>query len=128
MTDALDKLIVDESKCLDKEMLASLVQPFLKFTDVGDLIFERKFHELKDWQKVLIYLLGRKVIAAKELKKGFREEEGPNEIGKIIRVPVNSVTKYVSRELKDIIKVDKKKYSVPNFYLYKCEELLKKRK
>jgi hypothetical protein len=127
MADALDNLIVNESESLDLVLLASLVQNYLKFTKEGEMFFERDFYKLKDWQKVLIYLLGRKVILIKKLKKEFIEEVSPKEIEDLLGIKSKSITKYASVELKGILKSNKGEYRIPNYSLFKCEDILKKK-
>ena len=127
MADALDKLIVDESASIDTNLLASLVSNYLKFTKEGEIIFEKDFYKLKDCRKILIYLLGRKIVFIKKLKQDFKEEVAPSEIEDQIGIPSKSITKYSSVELKGIIKSEKGKYRIPNFNLLKSEEFLKKK-
>ncbi len=127
MTDVLDKLIVDESASLDITLLASLVGSYLKFTKEGEIIFNKEFYKLKDWQKILILLSGRKVISIKKLKSEFKEEISPKEISTILGMPPKSIARCGSRELKGIIKSEKGKYKIPNYNLVKCEESLKKK-
>ena len=123
--DPLDKLIIDENKNLDIALLASLVGGFLKFTREGEIVFEREFYKLRDWQKNLIYLLGRKIIFIKKLKQNFKEEIAPREISKILGIPATSITRCAIRELKGIIKSENGLYKIPNYTLYKCEEIFK---
>ncbi len=124
--DPLDKLIVDEDENPNAELLAELVSPYFRFSkNSGEIIFNEEFYKLKDWQKVLIYLLGRKVIFIKKLQKDFNEKISPKEISECLNIPQKSITKYASKELKDIIKSEKGKYFVPNYNLYKCKEKLK---
>jgi len=126
MSDALDKLIVDESESLDINLLASLVSNYLKFTKEGEMIFEKYFYELKDWQKLLIYLLARKAILVKKLQKNFEEKISPAEISRLLGIKAPTIRKYVSKDLKGIIKSENGKYFVPNYNLFKCEKILKK--
>ena len=120
--DALDKLIIDEDKSPDIEILAEIITENLKFTKSGEIIFERKFYELKDWQKTLIYLLARKVILLKKLKSNFDEKVSYKEIAKLFGLKEASVRKYISKELKGIVKTEKGQYFIPNYNLYKCKE------
>jgi hypothetical protein len=125
--DALDKLIVSESEVGNLDLLASLVKSYLQFIkETGEIIPNKEFYKLKDWKKLLIYLLGRKVIFIKKLNKDFIEEVTPKEIEDIFGVKSKSITKYAAVELKGIIKSDKGKYKIPNYNLFKCEEILKK--
>lgn len=124
-TGPLDSLIVDEKEAIDTDLLASTIRGVIKFTKDGEIIFEKKFYELKGYKKILIYLLGRKVIIIKKLKESFSEEVTPKDIADILGIPPKSITKYASIELKGIIKSEKGKYKVPNYNLHKCSEVLK---
>ena len=126
MADALDKLIVDEKESLDTELLAKLVQGYLRFTKEGEIIFEREFSNLKDYQKVMVYLLGRKVVFVKKLKQNFKEEVSYKDISKLFGIKEPSVRKYASLELKGIIRTKGGNYEIPNFNLSKCEGILRK--
>jgi len=122
--DALDKLILNEDENPNIDLLAEIILKYLRFTKHGEIIFEKDFYELKDWQKVLVYILGRKVIFIKKLQNDFDEKISYKEISKQLGLKESSVTKYASKELKGIIKSEKGKYFVPNYNLYKCKEKL----
>jgi len=126
--DPLDELIVDESENPNINLLAELVSPYLRFAkESGEIIFNEDFYKLKDWQKVLISLLGRKVIFIKKLQEDFEEKITPKTLSGNLGIPHKSITKYASKELKGIIKSKKGKYFVPNYNLYKCKEKLLKK-
>ncbi len=122
--DALDKLIVDENENPNIELLAEIVSKYLRFIKSGEIIFEKEFYKLKDWQKILIYFLGRKVIFIKELQKDFDEKINQKEVEEILGIKGSSVRKYISVDLKGLVKQENKKYFVPNYNLYKCKEKL----
>lgn len=124
--DALDKLIIDEDKSPDIELLAELIAKYLKFTKSGEIIFEKEFYKLKEWQKTLIYLLARKAISLKKLKDNFEEKISYKEISKLLGLKESSVRKYVHTELKGIVRTEKGGYLIPNYNLHKCKEVLKK--
>lgn len=126
MADALDKLIVDEKESLDVELLAELVRGYLRFTKEGEIIFEKEFSKLKDYQKVMVYLLGRKVVFVKKLNQNFKEEVSYKDISKLFGIKESSIRKYASLELKGIIRAKKGNYKIPTFNLLKCEEIFKK--
>lgn len=124
--DELDKLIVNENETANISLLASLIEGKIKFAkEDGEIIFEKGFYDLKDWQKILIYLLGRKVILIKKLKKEFDEKISPKDISDNLGMPSKSISKYAARDLRGLIKSDKGKYFIPNYNLYKCKEVLK---
>lgn len=77
-------------------------------------------------EKVLIYLLGRKAIYIKKLKQGYKEETKAKEISETLNLSDSSVRKYLSVDLKGIVRSKKGSYDIPNFNLFKCEEVFKK--
>jgi hypothetical protein len=123
--DALDKLIIDEEENPDISMLAEIISGKILLIKTGELNFEKEFFKLRDSQKILIYLLGRKAIVIKKLKEGFSEKITSKEIAESIGIPYKSVSKYLSVDLKHIIKSENGKYFVPNYNLYKCREKLR---
>lgn len=124
--DALDKLIVDEEEAPSLKLLAELILRYLKFNKKsGEIIFNEEFYKLTELQKILVYLLGRKVIVIKRLQKDFDEKITPKEIENILGIKGSSVRKYISVDLKNLAKAESKKYFIPNYNLYKCKEKLK---
>jgi len=124
--DALDKLIIDEEENPNVELLAELVLKYLKFSKkTGEIIFNEEFYNLMELQKILVYLLGRKVITIKKIKGDFDEKITQKEIENTLGIKGSSVRKYVSVDFKNIVKSENKKYFIPNYNLYKCKEKLK---
>lgn len=124
-SDPLDKLIVDEEGAMDSSLLASLITGSIRLSKDGEIIFDRPFFKQNDWKKIMLYLLARKAIFIKKLKRDFQEDVKPKEISEILNIPKNSVTKFLSRDLKGITKSEKGAHKIPNYNLYKCEEVLK---
>ena len=120
----LDKLIVDEDEDPNYDILASLIEKNLKFTKEGEFIYEKEFNKSQSWKKIMIYLLGRKVVFIKELKKDFKEQVTPKDISDEIGIPQKSVCKFLSTELKGITKSQNGSHFIPNYNLHKCEDLL----
>src|SRR3989339_1207866 len=103
--DALDKLIVDEEENPNIELLAELVLKYLRFDKkTGEIIFNEEFYKLMGLQKILVYLLGRKIIIIKNLQKDFDEKINQKEIENILGIKGSSVRKYISVDLKNIVK------------------------
>ncbi len=128
MVDALDKLIVDEDESPDINLLAELITPYLRFDKkTGEVIFKEEFYKLKDWQKILLYLLGRKAISIKKLQKDFEEKITPKDITEIIGGDLAKNRVYLTRELKGIPKSEKGKYFVPNYNIHKCRDKINKK-
>jgi len=124
--DALDKLIINEDESPNIDLVAKLISGKILLTRFGEIIFQKEFYKLKDSQKILVYLLGRKVILIKKLQENFDEAISYKEISRQLSIKESSVTKYASVDLKGIIKSEKGKYFLPNYNLYKCEERLSK--
>ena len=122
--DALDKLIVNEDENPNTDLLAEIISKYLRFTTLGEIIFEKEFYQLKELQKFIVFLLARKVILIKKLKKDFEEKMSYKEISEELGIKPATLRKYVSRDLKNIIKSDKGKYFIPNYNLFKCKEKL----
>jgi hypothetical protein len=123
--DALDKLIVDEGENPDINLLAELIMGKIMLTKSGGIIFEKEFYNLRDPQKILIYLLGRKAINLKRLTESFEEKITSKELSIELGIPYGSVSKYFSVDLKSIVKAKEGKYFVPNYNLFKCKEKMK---
>jgi len=124
--DPLDKLIVDkEANEVSLELLASILQSFVRFTKDGELLFEGEFYKLPGWKKIVIYLLSRKVISIKKLIEVFEEGAGSREISETIGVPQKSVSRELSTKLKTLARNENSKYQIPNYNLHKCSEMLK---
>jgi len=124
--DPLDKFIIDEAETLDKELLANLMDSSFKLTKGGEFVFYKQFYKKPGWEKILRFLVGRKIILTKKLKKDFKEEIKPKEISETLGIPKKTVTKFLSNELKGLTKSEKGAHKIPNYNLHKCEEILKK--
>jgi uncharacterized protein with HEPN domain len=124
--DALDKLIVDEEENPDIDLLAEMITKYLKFTKSGEIILNKEFYKLSDLQKFILFLLGRKGILIKKLKKDFNEKVPAGEISKVLGIKETTIRKYVSSDLRDIVSSDNGKYFIPNYNLYRCKEKLEK--
>ncbi len=125
--DALDKLILDENEDPNYDLLAKIILNYLRFTKSGEIIYEKEFNKLNSWRKVMIYLLGRKIIVLKKLVENFSERATPKEISKNTGVLQGSIQKYLTRELKGITNSEKGSHMIPNYNLHKCEGLLNKK-
>lgn len=125
MPDSLDKLIVDDNTQPDIDLLAKIVESYIRLTKSGQILFEKKFYALSEAKKIVLYLLARKIIKIKKLAADFNEEVKTKEISEALGVKESNVRKYLSTELKEVTKGIKGAYCVPNYDLYKCDELIK---
>jgi hypothetical protein len=122
----LDKLIVEKDvNEISLDVLASILQSFVRLTKEGELLFERSFYELPEWKKVTIYLLSRKVISIKKLIAQFDEGASPKEISEVTGVPSKSISRDLSTKLKTLVRNEKGKYKIPHYNIHKCAEMLK---
>ncbi len=125
MSDPLDKFIVNEDERPDIDLLVSIVDGYFRFTKNGHMLFEKNFHKLSESKKIMIFLLGRKIIKIKNLVPDFKEEIKPKEISDITGIKRKNVTSRLSTELSGITKSLTGAHYIPNYNLYKCEELMK---
>jgi len=126
MSDPLDSLITSDNEKPNLELLAKIINKFIRFTPEGEIIEDKPYIKLKDLQKVFLFLLARKVIFIKKLKKEFKEEISPKVISENTCIKYNTVTKVLCSQLKGVTKSINGKHKIPNYNLYKCEELIKK--
>ncbi len=122
----LDKLIVEkDANDVSLEVLASILQGFVRFTKEGEFIFDGAFYKLPEWKKITIYLLSRKVISIKKLIAEFEEGVSSREISEVTGVRQSSVSRELSTKLKTLTRSENGKYKVPNYNIHKCSEMLK---
>ncbi len=124
-SDPLDRFIVDAEEGPDLGLLAAIIDGYLRFTKDGAIIYEKKFHQLKEHEKLVMCLLGRKIIKIKNLVPDFKEEIKPKEIFDITGIKPKSITGYLCRQLKGVTKSIKGAHYIPNYNIYKCAELMK---
>ena len=125
MSDPLDELIVDECEALDKNLLASIVTGYVRITKTGEVLFDKSFYNLPQAKKVVLCLLSRKIIKIKNLIDNFEEGIRPAEISKLTGIKPKNVTGYLSNDLKGLTISSKGAHIIPNYNLYKCEELMR---
>ena len=124
--DALDELIVNEDQKPDSDLLAGILKNYVRFSQNGEILFAENFTDLQQWKKVLVYLLARKAAVIKKLVQ-LKECAAPLEISNKIFIPAGNISKFLNRELKSIVKEQKKCYFVPNYNLLKCKEILEEK-
>ncbi len=124
--DPLDKLIVEkDADEISLEVLASMLQGFVRFTKEGEIIFDSLFHKQPEWKRIIIYLLSRKVISIKKLIKEFEECASSREIAELTGIAQTSVSRELSTKLKTVAKNETGKYKIPNYNIHKCAEMFK---
>jgi len=123
-SDPLDNLIVDDRQPADKALLASLLQGEITVTKDGQVNFGSKFHEYKQWKRMILYFLARKVIALKKLGTNFDEKASLKEIGEGAIMQPTSVSRVIAENLKGLVKSEKGRYYIPNYNLIRCKGIL----
>ena len=125
--DQLDELIIDSDTTADTKILAEILGEYIRFTKTGEILFEKPFDKEKEWKKVILFLLSKKVITIKKLKKDAKEESSPTEISEKTFIANSTVRRSLKRELKNIVvKSGRGLYKIPNYNLRKCKSLIKK--
>jgi hypothetical protein len=123
--DPLDELIVDVNVKADSRLLAGILKDYIRITRTGEVLFENAFDKEKEWKKVMLFLLAKKVIALKKLDKDLVEETRPKDISEKTFVSSGTVRRSLKRELKNIVaKSGRGSYKIPNFNLRKCKLLI----
>jgi hypothetical protein len=126
--DPFDELIVDENKELDKELLAEILRGRVQVTTSGKIIFANDFEKYPNWKRIMLFLLAKKVVFAKKLNKEPSEAATLKEIENVTLVSSNDVSKRIARELKGIAEKKEKGYTIPNYKLIKCKQMITKEK
>lgn len=120
--DVFDKLFVDES-AWNKELVLEILEPYIKLTKEGSIIPLSEFHNLSNEKKLVLVVLSRKVLAAKNITA---EAVSPTEVQNITGLSVGSVNPTLTAlASKGILKNDAGKYSVPNYAIHKIREIFK---
>jgi len=118
--DNLDNLFVSNDQ-LNKELLFEILESKIKITEEGEVMI---FGEFDSFQKILLYILGRKVLLIKN--KLETEEAGPAEISKNTGISLGTVKVYVKKLEREQVLMNKNgKYKIPNFILPKVNERFK---
>jgi len=121
--DPLDDIIVDEDQSMDRTLLAEMLKQEVKITKQGEICFDGKYHAYKQWEKIILYLLARKVRAIKKISNS-KEGASLKEIEEGTMIPSKSVSRAFNHNLKGILKKDKSFYSIPNYNLSRCKLIL----
>lgn len=115
---------------LDRELLARTAAPYIRiFSDNNNMevVFTSIGEKLKNRQKLLAYLLARKILNDKELLSED-EKEGltPSELGTATHISGGSIRPVLAALLKErLVQKDESNYYVPNYSLNQVSEELK---
>lgn len=120
--DEFDDLFIDKSEVIDKKLLKDSIVRYVKLTNEGTPILEKEFYSLNNTQKVIVFLLIRKVLKLKEMI--VEEEIGPTDIGNSIGLPIGSVKSVFHFTQDNIFLSIKGKYKLPDYAIKKAASYL----
>lgn len=123
MTDEFDELMVREEEVLDRALVRDLLKDYLRISTNGEILPEPNFFTLEARQKIIIFLLARKIMKAKEIIS----EEGctPTELSTKTGVPIGTVKPAVRELIPNILSSDNGKYWIPNYNLKRLQNELR---
>lgn len=120
--DALDELFVAEEKTVSHETLRDLLINYLQFSPDGGIFFLPDFENLTSEQKILLYLIAKKIL---KLKLGRDELTSPKEVQDATGLPrgtVNPTMVFLAN--KRLVQNIKGKYFVPNYAISRIKNIL----
>jgi hypothetical protein len=121
--DELDEIFVDINEPADKKIIVEILKPFIRIDKAGVINFLNKYHDLKEIQKSLIYLICKKAMILRGIKDVI-EPALAKEISKRAMINLKSAENSLYRDHKSLVKKEGKGYIVPNYNLQKIKELL----
>lgn len=123
-TDEFDELFITANEALDKKLIKDTLIQYIKINpESGEVIPDTNFYPLANLNKILLYLLARKVLFIKEkLPEG--EEVGPTDISNALGIPAGSVKSTLHNASKGILVSVKGKYKIPNYSINKAIDIL----
>lgn len=115
MSSDYDDLFVDEEEARKRVM--RIAEPYLRFTQDGEILYQDDYEELTGKQKVLLHIVAARILHA----QGLRDEEGikSGEIADHIQKSKSSIEGYVYGSLKGTVESDNGKLRIPNSKLNK---------
>lgn len=116
--DPLEKLYIDKNK-IDRELLTYLLIDYINIDkDTLKPVFKSGYKDLKERQKVLVYLLYRRALVTLGDIENSKIGRSPKEIAKVTGINYNSVRGYLS-QLNSLIEKEKAKggYYIPSYNL-----------
>ncbi|HYD03771.1 MAG TPA: hypothetical protein VEC16_05740 [Alphaproteobacteria bacterium] len=116
----LDEIFVNKNKPSDKKLLAEILRNKVTIDSQRTIRFTEK---LSEKEKILIYLICRKALVARELLNLDDEAVWPTEISKATAVDVNKV-KMVLTVFDKLLENNNGKYSIPNRNLRKVKMMI----
>jgi hypothetical protein len=127
-TDPFDKLFDDNAGADFRDLLADTVLPFIRFSDraAPEIVFTLEGEKLTAKEKLLVFLLGRKILFV----KGYVPLEGigPGDIEKATRIPGGTIRPRL-RDLVDekLVRIAEAEggYLVPNSRVRQISDMLR---
>jgi len=121
MADSLEDLFVEEEEALDLDALRSILVNYVKLSKEGGIFPLPGFETLSAEQKILTYLLAKKVL---KLKINLDELTAPKEIQESVGLPKGTVNpKLTGLADRRLVQNVKGKYFIPNYAVNKVKEL-----
>lgn len=118
MNSEYDDLFVDEEE--SRKRVMRIAEPYLRFTQDGEILYEDEYEKLTGKQKVLLQIVAARILH----EQGLRDVEGikAGEIAENIQKSKSSIEGYVYGSLKGIVESDNGKLRVPNSALNKVHK------
>lgn len=118
MSSDYDDLFVDEEE--SRKRVMRIAEPYLRFTQDGEILYEDEYEILTGKQKVLLQIVAARILH----EQGLRDEEGikAGEIAENIQKSKSSIEGYVYGSLKGIVESSNGKLRVPNSALNKVHK------
>jgi arginine/lysine/ornithine decarboxylase len=120
--DELDEIIVDDS-AVNKKLLKDFAKGNFTITKSGDVIFEKEFHERTAKEKIVLFLIARKIMKIKNIGGIDNEKCTESEIQKKTGLPLGTVRTSMN-SLKGIV-INEGGYYIPNFNINKLSDVIK---
>jgi hypothetical protein len=120
--DPLDRLFIDDDE-INRELLADVLDGLVQITRKGHMLPRPKYKDLTTKQKIVVYILTCKALAAREMIDS--EAVGSTEVSQATDIPRGTVSPYLNQFEDDGLVVNEDGgYYIPNHRLTKAKEFL----
>ena len=121
MTDDItEKLFTDES-VFDVRGAVEILEPYVRLTKEGHMIFLASFHRLTNERKLTIVLLSRKILGIKNITN---DTLSPSEVQRITGLSVGTVNPTLSSlAAKGILRNNEGRYSIPSYAMENIKKM-----
>jgi hypothetical protein len=118
----LEKGKIYKNEEFNRELLVSVIEPFIRLTLDGKILPTEKFEELSDGRKIVSILLAKKVLKDDGIIEN--EKTRVNELVQRLSKERSSIEGQIYGALKDLVLVEQGDISIPNFRIKKAKEFL----